>query len=53
LLAAAGFAALLAPLSPARADVEHTSIAIPATVVLFLSEFVAEDQRLWSSSSST
>jgi NitT/TauT family transport system substrate-binding protein len=47
LLAAAGFAALLAPLSPARADVEHTSIAIPATVVLFLSEFVAEDQRLW------
>jgi ABC-type nitrate/sulfonate/bicarbonate transport system substrate-binding protein len=43
-------AALAAPLvmgSPARAANEQTSIAIPAYVVLFLSEYVAEDQHLW------
>jgi ABC-type nitrate/sulfonate/bicarbonate transport system substrate-binding protein len=47
LLAAAGIAALLAPSAPARAEVEHTSLAVPATVVLFLPEYVAEDQHLW------
>lgn len=46
-LLAAAVAGLLALAPPARAEVEHTSIAIPATVVLFLSEYVAEDQHLW------
>jgi NitT/TauT family transport system substrate-binding protein len=45
-LAAAGLAALAAA-SPARAAVEHTSLAIPAYVVLFLAEYVAEDQHLY------
>jgi NitT/TauT family transport system substrate-binding protein len=47
LLAAVGAAALIAQSAPARADVEHTSLAVPATVVLFLSQYVAEDQHLW------
>ena len=47
LLAAAGLAALITPSVPARADVEHTSLAVPATVVLFLSQYIAEDQYLW------
>jgi ABC-type nitrate/sulfonate/bicarbonate transport system substrate-binding protein len=34
---------------PARAANEQTSLAIPAYVVLFLSEYVAEDQNLWAS----
>ena len=47
LLAAVGVVALIAPSAPARAEVEHTSLAVPATVVLFLAEYVAEDQHLW------
>jgi NitT/TauT family transport system substrate-binding protein len=47
LMAAAGSAALFVPVSPARADVEHTSLAVPATVVLFLFEYVTEDQHLY------
>ena len=47
LLTAAGFAALLTPLTPARAEVEHASLAVPATVVLFLFEYVAEDQHIY------
>lgn len=33
--------------APATAEIEHTSLAIPATVVLFLSEYVAEDQHIF------
>ena len=47
LLAAAGFAALLLPTNAARAEVEHASLAVPATVVLFLFEYVAEDQHIY------
>jgi sulfonate transport system substrate-binding protein len=46
-LAAAGMAALAAA-APARAAAEHTSLAIPAYVVLFLAEYVAEDQHLYA-----
>ena len=42
----AGVCAALAA-SPARAATEHTSLAIPAYVVLFLAEYVAEDQHLY------
>jgi sulfonate transport system substrate-binding protein len=45
-VAAAGLAALAAA-APARAAAEHTSLAIPAYVVLFLAEYVAEDQHLY------
>ncbi len=44
-LAALGLLAAVA--SPARAASEHTSLAIPAYVILFLSEYVAEDMHLW------
>lgn len=47
LLAAAGLAALLAPITSVRAEVEHTTLAVPATVVLFLFEYVAEDQHIY------
>ncbi|HEY3916503.1 MAG TPA: ABC transporter substrate-binding protein [Stellaceae bacterium] len=40
-------AALLAPAAPVRAEAEHTSLAVPAVAVLFLAEYVAEDQHLW------
>ncbi len=33
--------------APARAANEQTSLAIPAYVILFLAEYVAEDQHLW------
>jgi ABC-type nitrate/sulfonate/bicarbonate transport system substrate-binding protein len=33
--------------TPTRAANEQTSLAIPAYVVLFLAEYVAEDQHLW------
>jgi hypothetical protein len=46
LLAAAGLAVLVAPSVPARADVAHASLAVPGTVVLFLFEYVAEDQHI-------
>lgn len=42
--------AALAPLvaaPPARAAAEHTSLAVPAYVVLFLAEYVAEDQHFY------
>lgn len=44
-VAAVAIAAAVA--SPARAASEQTSLAIPAYVVLFLAEYVAEDQHLW------
>src|SRR5580700_1620360 len=47
LLGAVALASLLAPSISARAEVEHTSLAIPAYVVLFLAEYVAEDQHMW------
>jgi NitT/TauT family transport system substrate-binding protein len=49
LLGAASFAALLTAgaYAPAHAETEKTSVAIPAYVVLFLAEFIAEDQHLW------
>jgi len=47
LLAVAGMAALAAPLTSARAEVEHASLAVPATVVLFLFEYVAEDEHIY------
>jgi NitT/TauT family transport system substrate-binding protein len=47
LIAVAAFAAATAAASPARAASEQTSLAIPAYVVLFLAEYVAEDQHLW------
>ncbi len=43
----AAFAALVAASSSARAANEQTSLAVPAYVVLFLAEYVAEDQHLW------
>jgi NitT/TauT family transport system substrate-binding protein len=46
LLAIAALAAVAAA-SPVRAANEQTSLAIPAYVVLFLAEYVAEDQHLW------
>lgn len=46
-LALAALAAATAAASPARAASEKTSLAIPAYVVLFLAEYVAEDQHLW------
>lgn len=47
LLAAVGIAALVAPSASVRAEVEHASLAVPATVVLFLFEYVAEDQHIY------
>jgi NitT/TauT family transport system substrate-binding protein len=47
LLGAAALIGVVAPSAPVRAEVEHTSLAIPAYVVLFLAEYVAEDQHLW------
>ena len=46
-LSAAAVATLALTAAPARAANEQTSLAIPAYVVLFLSEYVAEDQHLW------
>ena len=46
LLAAAGLAALIPPSAPARAEVEHASLAVPGTVVLFLFDYVVEDQHI-------
>ncbi|MGH7033093.1 MAG: ABC transporter substrate-binding protein, partial [Stellaceae bacterium] len=43
----AALAAICAALPGARAASEHTSLAIPAYVVLFLAEYVAEDQHLY------
>ena len=46
--ALAALAAISIALPPAaRAASEHTSLAIPAYVVLFLAEYVAEDQHLY------
>jgi NitT/TauT family transport system substrate-binding protein len=47
LFAIAALAAVTAASSPVRAAREQTSLAIPAYVVLFLAEYVAEDQHLW------
>jgi ABC-type nitrate/sulfonate/bicarbonate transport system substrate-binding protein len=47
MLAAAGLAALVASSAPAGAEVEHASLAVPATAVLFLFEYVAEDQYIY------
>ena len=47
LIAIAALAAATAAASPARAASEQTSLAIPAYVVLFLAEYIAEDQHLW------
>ena len=47
LIAVAALTALGAVASPACAASEQTSLAIPAYVVLFLAEYVAEDQHLW------
>jgi NitT/TauT family transport system substrate-binding protein len=47
LIASAALAAVTAASSPARAASEQTSLAIPAYVVLFLAEYIAEDQHLW------
>jgi len=46
-LAAASLAALLGASTPTRAEVEHATLAVPATVVLFLFEYVAEDQHIY------
>lgn len=46
-LAGAALASIMASPLPARAEVEHTSLAVPATVVLFLTQYVAEDEHLW------
>jgi ABC-type nitrate/sulfonate/bicarbonate transport system substrate-binding protein len=40
-------AALLAGLSAAAAESEHTSLAIPGTNVLFLAQYVATDMHFW------
>lgn len=47
LLAAAGLTALLGPAAPVRAEVEHATLAVPATVVLFLFEYVAEEEHIY------
>ncbi len=47
LVGAAAATALVTLAAPVRAANEQTSLAIPAYVVLFLAEYVAEDQHLW------
>lgn len=47
MLAIVWLAFAITPATPARAANEQTSLAIPAYVVLFLAEYVAEDQHLW------
>ncbi len=46
-IAVTALACVAAAVSPARAASEQTSLAIPAYVILFLAEYVAEDQHLW------
>jgi ABC-type nitrate/sulfonate/bicarbonate transport system substrate-binding protein len=46
-VAATALALLAVPGAATRAANEQTSLAIPAYVILFLSEYVAEDQHLW------
>ena len=53
LLAAVGAAALIAQSAPARADVEHTSLAVPATVVCFCPNMLPRISTSGSSNSST
>ena len=43
-IAFTALAALMSMHAPARAANEQTSLAIPAYVILFLAEYVAEDQ---------
>ncbi len=33
--------------APARAEAEHTSLAMPALTILFLAQYIAEDMQLW------
>jgi len=47
LTAVTALAAVTVAPAPARAASEQTSLAIPAYVVLFLAEYIAEDQHLW------
>lgn len=42
-----GLGALATAASPARADMEHASLALPATALVFLSAYVAEDAKIW------
>ena len=42
-----GLAGLAAIAAPARAEMEHTTLAMPAVTILFLAEYVAEDMQLW------
>jgi NitT/TauT family transport system substrate-binding protein len=46
-LAAAGLASLVAAAGPARAEMEHATIAMPAVAIAFLAEYIAEDMHLW------
>jgi NitT/TauT family transport system substrate-binding protein len=45
--AAGAVALMLLAGMPARAETEHTSLALPAVAVVFLSAYVAEDAKLW------
>src|SRR5665213_3638880 len=42
-----GLGALATAASSARADMEHASLALPATALVFLSAYVAEDAKIW------
>ncbi len=38
---------MLTAAAPARAESEHTTLAMPAVTLLFLGEYIAEDLHLW------
>lgn len=45
--AAFAFVVLIAPVAPSRAEMEKTTVALPALAIVFLSAYIAEDAHLY------